>query len=783
VNTQPQASPDRGSRRSFLKKAGAAGAALAGAANAVARGAGASGKPADPPARPTLAAGRPWYRRALRWGQTNITERDPARYDLGWWRRYWRRTRVQGVIINAGGIVAYYPSRFALHRRAQFLGDRDLFGELARAAREDGLAVLARMDSNRAHDDLYQAHRDWFAVDAEGKPHKAGDQFVSCVNSPYYEEWIPGILREIVERYQPEGFTDNSWSGLGRNTICYCDYCRKQFRARSGGELPPRKNWDDPVWREWVRWNYARRVEIWELNNRITRAAGGPDCLWIGMNSGSVSGQGASFRDLKEICARSEIILLDHQARGDATGFQQNGETGKLVHGLLGWDKLMPESMALYQAGRPTFRLSAKPAAEARMWMLEGFAGGIQPWWHHVGAYQEDRRAYHTVEPVMRWHKANEEFLVDRRPIASVGVVWSQQNTDFYGRDDADLLVEQPWRGMTQALIRGRIPYLPVHADHIERNATADELTLLILPNLAAMTDAQAAAVRRFVERGGSLIGTGESSVCNEWGEPRPDFALADLFGAHSAGGHPDSLDAVKRRRAAETAHTYLRLHPELRARVDGPRTGDEPQPAGQRHPVLRGLDETDILPFGGVLEPLRVESDAAVLATFIPPFPIYPPETAWMRETRTTIPALITRELKNGARVVFLPADLDRRFARDNLPDQGDLLENVVRWAARETIPLGVAGAGFVDCHLFRQRDRVILHLVNLTSSGAWRAPVHELIPVGPLRVRLELPAGVRGKQVRLLVSDRRHAVKVNGGWASFEVSSVLDHEVAVVS
>ena len=52
----------------------------------------------------------PWYRTTLRWGQTNLVEIDPARYDDAWWREHWRRTRVQGVIVNAGGIVAYYPS-------------------------------------------------------------------------------------------------------------------------------------------------------------------------------------------------------------------------------------------------------------------------------------------------------------------------------------------------------------------------------------------------------------------------------------------------------------------------------------------------------------------------------------------------------------------------------------------------------------------------------------------------------------------------------------------------
>jgi len=92
----------------------------------------------------------PWYRRTYRWGQTNLNELDPTRYDAEWWREHWRRTRTQGIVVNAGGIVAYYPSRFELQYRAEHLGDRDLFGEIVQAARQDGLAVLARMDSNRA---------------------------------------------------------------------------------------------------------------------------------------------------------------------------------------------------------------------------------------------------------------------------------------------------------------------------------------------------------------------------------------------------------------------------------------------------------------------------------------------------------------------------------------------------------------------------------------------------------------------------------------------------------
>jgi hypothetical protein len=401
----------------------------------------------------------------------------------------------------------------------------------------------------------------------------------------------------------------------------------------------------------------------------------------------------------------------------------------------------------MYQAGRTSFRVAAKPAAEARMWMIEGIAGGIQPWWHHVGAFQEDRRMFATAEPLMRWHKANQQYLVDRQPIAPVGVVWSQRNTDFYGRGEAAELVDAPYRGFTQALIRARIPYIPVFADHIDRDGPA--LSVLALPAVGAMSDEQCAAVRRFAERGGGVIATGPTSLYTERGDARPDFALAGLFGAHANGA---------RRPNAQSAHTYLRI--------------------ASRHAVLKGFEETDILPFGGALESMRTDPGVTVPLTLIPPFPIYPPETAWMRTEKTDIPGLIL----NG-RVAYVPADLDRRYMRDNLPDHADLLANVVRWAADGRIPLEVQGAGLVDCHLYRQPGRLILHLVNLVSAGTWRGPIDELVPIGPLQIRLKLPSDVKGRSAQLLVAGRSIPAGAKTGWLTFEVKSILDHEVVVVA
>jgi hypothetical protein len=220
---------------------------------------------------------------------------------------------------------------------------------------------------------------------------------------------------------------------------------------------------------------------------------------------------------------------------------------------------------------------------------------------------------------------------------------------------------------------RARIPYLPIHADQIERDA--GQFSALVLPNLGAMSDAQVASLRQFVAHGGGLLATGESSLFNEWGDPRPDFALADLFGAHAAAPQRAGDEARRRRSASDTAHTYLRLNPERRARVDGPHAGNEPAVTGERHHVLRGF-----------------------------------------------------------------------------------------------------------DCHVYRQPGRVLLHLVNLTSAGTWRQPVHELIPVGPLQVQLKLPAQVDGRHARLLVAGKTVAITSTAGWLRIPIKSILDHEVIVI-
>jgi len=707
----------------------------------------------------------PWYLRTHRWGQTNLTEVEPLRYDRTWWREYWLRTHVEGLIINAGGIVAYYPTRFELQRRAQGVDQRDLLAEIVEDAHSAGLTVLARMDSNRATQDFYDAHPDWFCVDADGAPITAGDKYISCVNSDYYDEYLPDVFREIIDHVRPDGFGDNSWAGLGRSAICYCDNCARSFRESEGQTLPSAHDESDEVYRNWIEWNYRRRLEIWRMNNTVTRDVGGPECLWIGMIGGDMAYNRERFVDVRALAAESPMLLLDHQRRIVREGFAQNAEVGLRMATMLDENGRYAESMPMYQLGGPVMRLGAMPNAEARLWMTEGIAGGILPWWHHIGAFHDDRRQYETAAPIFQWHHDHEDHLVGRTPLASVAVVWSRVNNDLAGGAAFKETVAAAYRGAWQALSRARIPYVPVHADDLR--TLPSSVRAIVLPDLVVMSDEQIAAVRDFVAAGGGLVASGETSLRDTDGTMRENFGLADVLGVNATAQRLGGTDSAADDIETFERHTYLRID------------GD----AESRWAALARLGDTDIVGFGGKLTVVEPASVDAVPLRYIPAFPIYPPETAWMRDRDSVIPAATIREAgEDTGRVVYLAADLDRCWGRDELPDHGDIIAGAVEWVLGGTVPVRVTGRGELSVVPWRKGEQVVVHLGNVTATSRTAGREDVLIPSAELEVEVEVDRD-NGAAVRVtaLVGGKAETVVVSDGFVRVKVPPIFDHEVLV--
>jgi Hypothetical glycosyl hydrolase 6/Beta-galactosidase trimerisation domain len=725
-------------RRSFLKAASVAGATLT-----------FGGLPSTQPggAAAATAGGPPpsWVDGPMRWAQLTLVENDPGRFDPQFWLDYFARTRSDAVCLSAGGCVAYYPTEVPFHHRSAWLGGRDVFGELVTGCRKLGMVVIARTDPHATYDDVQAAHPDWIAVDAAGRPRRhwaSPEMWVTCALGPYNFEFMTEVKREIMSRYRVDGIFINRWDGSG---MCYCEHCRRTFRASSGHELPRSGDPQDPARRAYVVWRQQRLFDLWRLWDSEVRAVNRDSCVIPNTGGGA-----SSSLDMRQIGEVAPLLIADRQARRGLAAPWANGKNGKEYRAAMGRKPIVGIfSVGVEEPYR--WKDSVQSEAEIRLWVADGVANGLRPWFTKFSGVLHDERWLEIVARLYQRLAGWEPYLRNEASLARVGLVYSQQTGWF--RSGA---VEDPILGWYQALVESRIPFEMVH-DRLLDQARLGSLKTLVLPDISALSDAQCAQLSSFVEKGGGLVATHETSLYDEWGVRRKDLGLADLFGVAFTG-----------RVEGPMRNSYLRL---------------EADPAtGKRHPLLAGLEDAPRI-INGVR---RVEVEAtrpfaSPPLTLIPSYPDLPMEKVYPRESKTGPPQVYLREPGAG-RVVYFPWDIDRTFWEVLAPDHLALMRNAVTWATNEDPPVTVTGPGVMDVTVWRQAASLTVHLVNLTNPMMMKGPARELIPIGEQKIRLRLPARTRARQVRLLAAQTSPKFERSGECLTLTVPSVLDHEVVAV-
>jgi hypothetical protein len=706
-----------------------------------------------------------WYKNTHRWVQINLSEIDARDLDVEFWQRYWKENEINGIIINAFGPIAYFPVDTIPQHRSKYLGKRDIFKELVDAARANDIKVIARIDSNTANKDLYSDHPDWFCQDINGNPFNAEENYHTCINGGYYSAQIPNVIREIIEKYSPESFADSSWAS--QIEICYCENCKKAFRDSSGLNLPKESNFEDPAYREWVKWWKKCLLDYYRRLNQITNDLGGSDCLWIGMIFGdfyfSLRNTAYDYSDLKEF---RKAIVIDSQARDRISGYEQNGLNGMALHQVFGDDVLIINCVAVYGGGYPFARKATRPSEDVRTWMRSGIAGGMVPNTHFIGGSQDDKRMFKTIEPVMKWHKQNEEYLFNRKLVANIAVAWSSENYHFYGKKNAYEICKLPYSGFSGALLRRRIPYFPINCKDIEQES--DRMDLLVLPDTAVLTDEQTEAIIQYIKKGKNILLTGATGMLDEMGCPRTSFLLDELLGIDRLTRNVfvpvTELRLIMKSLFGYNMQNYLRI-PE------------------NRHEILSGFDDTSIIGMFAQHYEVRSTGTLETIATYIPAFPWYPPEKAYMPDDKrdSDTPVILAGQTPYGGRAVYFAADIDRRYGFTRIPDLGDILANAVFWAVGNDIPYVVKGPGRLDCKLYQQNDRYIMHILNLSGLNNWPEGVEEYYPVGPIEVSIEVGNDLV-TSVSLKGSGKEIPFIKANGWVTFKIDTIKEHELIIL-
>jgi hypothetical protein len=343
--------------------------------------------------------------------------------------------------------------------------------------------------------------------------------------------------------------------------------------------------------------------------------------------------------------------------------------------------------------------------------------------------------------PAFKEVEKRQQWLVRARPMPWAAMLVSEQTRQFHAyKDIAERHLPHVF-GVFRAASEEHLPLNLINDWDLEpagRPALA-RFKVLVLPNAAAMSEAQVETVREFVKAGGGLVATCETSLFDELGRPRADFALADVFGVNYK-GYPANATAkpqLDANFAVVADEQYWKQ-----------RTGVA-RLTWAEHPLVKDEKLADLVPrrdviFRGPQVLVSEPADAGAVAVRLAPEGA-PPGTP-------PVPAVIVRSFGNG-RVVYFAAGVDVALWSYSFPYQRRLMARAIELAAGAPPPVRVVAPMCVQSTFFEQSDakgrRTVVHLFNgldtAAGHGLPRSEVplrEETVPVHDIRVRFSGPA-----------------------------------------
>jgi hypothetical protein len=630
------------------------------------------------------------------------------------------RAVAAGVTLSEFGFVdplyVYYDSKLLL-KRSPHVPLARLDKDMAEYRRL-GIRMLGVVPPG-LQGEIYEKHPDWRRiskntteipeVDMQKQPIGGG----LCLLGPY-GGYLIEILAEIVTKYPDVAAF--SFDGLHYAGVCYCQHCRTNYRADTQQEIP-NVNMDDPAFRRYQHWA-DRRMESLIVRMQTRLKGVNPEIALVTWTTNA--GRFGHFRDIPRNMPARMNLLLDAP---DQEFWMDETNRGATIVPAFGnayaWavtnHRVAFSEPYLMSHGNP-YGKDSFPGHEIERRMLLVLTHGAQPSLAVGQPEPMQEAAYRALSEVQK----RKPWLTHKKPEPWAALVMSDNTRVFYGRSSGK--VEERYLanvfGMFRAGLEEHLPLTLIN-DWNLNDADLSNYKVLVLANTASLDVAQCESVRKFVAAGGGLVASLDASLCDEFGDPRNDFALADVLGASHHG-----VPAPKGTEQKEIDVNFARnLDPDYweKRRNVWEMTREKDFPLSSEK--LSALIGTKPVLFKGPAVRVAPRDGAKVLAFLEPPG----------GEKGERIPAIIANTFGKG-RVVYFAAGLDAANYSYSYPYHRVLLKNAIAWAAASPAPINVKAPMCVHAAPMRQTkdgERLIVHLYNDVNTSANHARPDDDIPL----------------------------------------------------
>lgn len=658
-----------------------------------------------------------WYQKQLRILQTVLREKDLADYDAAAVVAYMKKVDANCLVVNAGGVVDFFPNKTALGRPNRFMNSQDILQDLTKLLHQNGMHIIVRVDFRGVEKERYEQMPDWFGQSRDGKPLTGWNDRIyrPCYLSTYGSSHAKEFLEKLLSAYELDGVWENCVTfGYGP---CYCPKCRAAFRAYSGKEIPMEEDYHSEAFGEYRSWKETvARAHMQQMRDTVKRF--GQEKAYVseifGMFHVSVSfNSGIDLYDAKDMFDfLVSPLFLDGSAQPD----RKYEDYSHVSSGIKFLKAIAPEKqcVALTGGNGTKWRYVKAPQQESRIWMWEAVSAGGNLWNNYFnGQCPEltvDRRNAFLEKDSYRFLKANEDILNGQIPVQDVGIFYSRPTRDRWGNDDVRKdEYGSCIRGVERMLYEQHIAFqfIPDLDFSYER---IRQLKALILPNAACISDAHMDILRQYVREGGGLVATYRTSLYDEQGKKREDFGLQDLFGCSFTGVEKDT-----------GTDSYQRI--------------------ANRHPVLADMEaeKTEmVINEEKTLICRKVREDYTTVCTYVPLIYNQPPEFAWIPEEKTEYPTILAGCYGKG-KVVYFSNQTDKACYTNGHEDLIQSFYNAVSWVKREAFSFETNAPESVHVNVTCDRRNASLMVISLVNTtGGQHRPIRALQPVYDIELRL---------------------------------------------
>ena len=621
-----------------------------------------------------------WWDRPYRIVQTNLRMPD-AGLDPRRLARQAREFNASAILFNVGGIFAFYPTELPLQARNPMLKG-DLLGEMLEAAHAEGLKLIGRFDLSKGTRKAYEAHPDWFVQNSAGEPIEYNGTYQACVNGGWYNGYAHEIIREALGRYPVDGVFFNMFGYITTDYhdryrgICVCRSCRDKFRSLYGRDLPASEDFSDPAYADYVAFQERTSQELGDNIYRTVKAVR-PEVAVTAQRT------------------RSDVIRLELQRSMHRKPPEWPYQSGEQARWAAAFGRGRPYSSAATNFVDFAWRFVAETGACQTLRFAQQLANGASPDYYLLGTFdQDDKKPFPAVADLFKWHANNDAHYARLRSVANVALYHSHKSTTSIPMQKAAYAratttgAEQTdcFRGAYRALLESRIPFDFISDERIAEGDAADLLKqyeVILLPNVACLSDVEASALDQWVEAGGTLVVTGETGLYDERGNRRPRFALASL-----------AVTNVLESRSA--LRTYFEIGTDELA-----------------------FPDTRLMMLDGRYFVADRKPGAETLLRLLPSQRFGPPELCYADDEARgdDLPGVVIGRHGQG-RTIYLPWLPEWHYQRESLTDHRALIQQLV---TRFATPVAfVQGVGPIEVTLHRQQgtNALLAHVVNYAGQ-----------------------------------------------------------------